>query len=359
MDEELRQYNGGREDTRSEVEKAQDYDHNEVASAAMPAWVGKPKEQRLAFPVRDQDGSSTCMAQAGAKIQGVENKLEEPDQPFIVFSARDIYERRANKPDEGMAGPDLLSICSKYGATTEERLPSQRMSEAQINAPFNRAQEDIVIADKYRAGGYVAIREYDNIDAIADVIVNKHKAVLLMIFAEWNEWMRDVPVIQNFDLKRGYAPIRHGIAAVDAFIENDEKCLLIDDSWGKFQGMNGQRILTESWIKQRVYYAGYLLDLSNKREESKPVPTKPKFKFTKPLSFGMVGKDVVNLQKMLRYEEFFPQKVEFTGKYLQITAKGVKQWQVKHGLMDFAKEKDMRKVRFGPKSIAIANKLYS
>ena len=356
-EEQQKIYNGAPEDPRSEEAKGQDFSHEEVASASPVNWVEKPKEQWRKFPTRDQDGSSTCVAQACAKIEGVENALEEPDQPFIVFSARDIYERRANKPDDGMWGQDALNICSKFGATTEDRLPSQKMSDAQINAPFTRTEEDLKIADKYRAGGYVAFKDI-NIDAIADVILNKGKAVLLFIFAEWNEWV-DVPTIKNPNLERAKAPIRHGIAAVDAFLYKGEKSLLIDDSWGKFYGLEGQRILTESWIKERVYFAGYLLDLSNKRDESIPVPPKPKYNFTRPLSFGVTGPDVVNLQNMLKFEELFPQKIASTGKYLEQTAKGVKQWQIKHGIMDFANEKDVRKVRFGEKSIKLANQLYS
>ncbi len=356
-EEQQKIYNGAPEDPRSKEAKGQDFTHEEVASASPVKLVEKPKEQWRKFPIRDQAGSSTCVAQACAKMEGVENVLEEPDQPFIIFSARDIYERRANKPDEGMWGQDALNICSKFGATTEDRLPSQKMSESQINAPFTRTEEDIKIADKYRAGGYLTINDI-TIDAIADVILNKGKAVLLFIFAERNEWT-DVPTIKNPNLDRGNAPIRHGIAAVDAFLYKGEKALLIDDSWGEFFGLEGQRILTESWIKERVYFAGYLKDLSNKRDEAKPLPPKPKYKFTRPLSFGMNGQDVVQLQNMLKFEELFPQDTESTGKYLQITAKWVKAWQIKHGIMDFANEKDVRKVRFGEKSIKKANQLYS
>lgn len=358
MEEEQQKiYNGVVDDPRSEEAKGQDFTHEEAASASPVEWVEKTKEQWRKFPIRDQDGSSTCVAQACAKIEGIENMLEEPEKPFIVFSARDIYERRANKPGGGMWGQDALNICSEFGTTTEERLPSQKMSEMQINATFNRTEEDIKIADKYRAGGYLTINNI-TIDAIADVILNKGKAVLLFIFAEWNEWV-DVPTILNSNLERNSAPIRHGIAAVDAFLYKGEKCLLIDDSWGKFFGLEGQRILTESWIKERVYFAGYLKDLSNNRDEEKPLPPKPKYKFTHPLSFGVTGPDVVNLQNMLKFEELFPQNVDSTGKYLQITAKWVKAWQIKHGIMDFANEKDVRKVRFGEKSIKLANQLYS
>ncbi len=354
--EEEQIYDGALIDNRPKELKAQDFTHEEVASSAPTVLVEKSPDKFKKYPVRDQDGSSTCLMQATAKVLGVENTLEEPDKPFIVFSARDGYERRLNSPEKGMYLYDALSIASKFGLTTEEKLPSQKMSEEQINAPFTRTEEDLKIANTYRAGGYVNLDI--NFDAIADVVLNQKKGVVILTFAQNNEWI-DVPVIKNPDLKKENAPIRHGVAVVDAFLWKGERALLIDDSWGRFYGFEGQRVLTESWIKERVYGAGYLLDLSNKRQEEVPVPNKPVFHFNNPLTFGTVSPSVVDLQNMLKFEECFPQKIESTGKYLQITARGVKAWQIKHGIMDFANEKDVRKVRFGEKSIKLANQLYS
>lgn len=345
-------YYGAEKDNRSELQKAQDYQADEVASAAPVEWKEKTVDEWKKLPTRDQDGSSTCVAQVCTKLLGIENLNEEGK--FIVFSARDIYERRVNKPNSGMYGPDALKICSKFGATTEERLPSQKMSEAEIVSPFVRDSEDIKIAETYRAGGYVTIPI--KIDRIADIIQNQKKGVLLFIYANWEEWT-DVPTIKDRNLNLDTALIRHGVTGVDTTLWKGEKAIVIDDSWGRFYGFNGQRVLTESFLKERCYFAGYLLDLSNKRTE--PIP-KPKFKFTKPLFFGLRNNEEVKmLQDMLKYEELFPQKIESTGNYLQITGKAVRDWQVKHGIMDFANEKDTRKVRFGSKSVSLANKLYS
>lgn len=349
-------YHGVAIDPRTEEEKTKDYTAEELASASPVSWIEKSQEIWRKFSVRDQDGSSTCMAQAGAKILGIENYLEVNN--FIDFSAKDVYERRANKPGEGMWLQDLLQILSSYGITTEERLPSQKMNENQINTSFIRTTEDLAIAQKYKAGGYITLF-YNDIDQIADYILNKGKGVVLMIFADFNEWT-DIPTIKNPNLTKEYAPIRHGIAAVDAFLYKGEKALLIDDSWGKFYGLNGQRIITESWLKQRCYGAGVLKNLKNTWQEDKPKPNKPKYTFAKSLVYGMrKDKDVVALQNILKFEQLFPQDTDSTGNYLSCTANSVKKFQIKYGILDFAKENNVRKIRVGTKTIKLLNKLYS
>lgn len=344
------------EDPRSKEEKEKDYQAIEVATFSPIKWEQKKKEDWTKFPIRDQDGSGTCVAQTGAKLLGIENENEE--DKFIEFSARDIYERRGNKPYEGMWGPDALNIISKFGATTEKRLPSQKMSEAEINKAFTRAQEDLDIAQKYRAGGYVELPAGD-IDKIADVILNKKKGVMLFIYAKGHDEWTDIPTVIYKNLPRGEAKINHSITAVDAFMYGGEKCLLIEDSWGKFIGLKGQRIITESFLKARNYFAGYILDLSNNwKEEQKP--KKPKYTFSSMLKYGsMKNADVKALQDILKYEELFPTQVESTGNYLQITAKAVFNWQVKHNVASMAELNELAGKQVGPKTIKKLNELYS
>lgn len=349
--EEEKLFSGVTEDPRTEEEQDQDYQADEVASFAPIAWVEKPREQWRKFPSRDQDGSGSCVAQTGGKMLGIENQLEEGK--FIEFSARDIYERRANKPGEGMWGQNALDICSKFGATTEERMPSQRMNESQMNAPLTRSEEDLQIARKYRGGGYVELAI--DIDKIADVILNKGKGVMLFIYADYSEWT-DVPTTKFPNLTREQANVRHSITGVDAFLYNGEKAILIDDSWGKFYGLDGQRILTESFLKARGYFAGYLLDLSNAQPQELP---KPKHRFNRTLTFGMVNNaDVRAFQDILKHEGLFPKNVVSTGNYLQITAKAILAWQKNHDVAPLAELEFLKGRRCGPKTIARLNELY-
>lgn len=108
------------------------------------------------------------------------------------------------------------------------------------------------------------------------------------------------------------------------------------------------RTVTQDYI---FFPYGYMCAVEEKKQ------IKPKFVFTRTLSFGSKGDEVVKLQDMLRYEKFFNHVS--TGNFGEITAKAVREWQVAHGLPDFKDEKDIKKIRWGEQSIKRANILYS
>jgi hypothetical protein len=74
-------FTGCLEDTRSEEAKAKDW-HKDLAMAGPVNWVEKSFEDIAKFPIRNQDGSYSCVAQTLALIMGIENFLEE--KPIIV-----------------------------------------------------------------------------------------------------------------------------------------------------------------------------------------------------------------------------------------------------------------------------------
>lgn len=343
---------GAIDDERDEVAKGQDFLAQEVVSfsEAVPFVEKKPEDWRT-FTLRSQNGSGTCVAQATSKILGVENFLEEGK--YLDLSAVDIYSRRFNRPQSGMALTDALSIASNFGACFQKDLNDQDITEAQANRDFIRTPQMISDAKKYRAGGYVQLPL--TCEAIASFINQTKKAVLLFVSFDYNEWT-DTPTVAH----DGVGEFRHGIAATDFTIYKGQKGLVIDDSWGKFNQWRGQRFLSESFIKQRVYAAGALLDLKNKDEIQQPLNLpRPKYKFTRALGFGATGSDVVALQNMLKYENLFPRNVVSSGLYLQVTARAVRAWQVKNNILDFSKEPDVRKIRFGEKSVQLANIIYA
>lgn len=342
------------EDYRTSGEKEKDWQAEEIAEFGGVEWVEKKPEEWRKFTIRNQANSSTCVAQTGAKMLGIENQLEE--NKFVDFSARDIYERRINKPEGGMWGTDALGIMTKHGATTEERLPSQMMSESQIEAPFTRTAEDIAIGLKYRSGGYVQLPF--NIDAIASIIQNEKRGVMLFFYFKRDEW-KDVPIVKYPNAQRSDSDVvRHAVTGVDVTLWKGEKAIVIEDSWGTFVGFKGQRVITESFLKKRIFFAGYVLPLKNE------VPgldvAKPKYTFNRALSFGMRNNaDVRALQNILKFEGLFPSNVPSTGNYLQLTAKAVLEWQKKNAV---ASENELTRLQgrtIGPKTRAKLNSLYS
>jgi hypothetical protein len=337
------------EDIRTPVQKSKDWSSDEVASSFPIIWEEKTKYKF--FSRRNQDGSSTCMAQSGCKMLGIENEKETGD--YKELSATPVYQERSNKPGAGMFLQDCLSILSKPVACLESQVPSQNMSESQIDASYEKTKEQAITAGIYRAGGYAQIPI--DIDKIAG-IVSQGKGVQLIVFFEANEWWGNkvVKIINKKLDKYAIATKRHGVCAVDFTMYKGQKALVIEDS-AVLENEDGQRIITEDWLLKRCYGAGYLLELENDYS----IENKPHHHFEGALKFGMRGLDVKALQDILKYEKFFPAYVPSTGYFGAITAKALKEWQLSHALFDFEKEQDMRKIRFGAKSMSLMNYLYT
>lgn len=336
----MNKYNGAVEDPRKEEEKAKDFSHLELASGALPDWKVKPESAWKKYQVLNQDGSSMCVAFTGRKMLGIENQEETGE--YIDLSARDIYDRRYNKPGGGMWGQDALKIICEHGATLESMIPSENMNETQANVIITRTNEDIKIAKKYRGGSYINLPY--NIDSIASVIEQGHP-VMLHFWFDNTEWT-DMPKIKFPELKFDNSA-HHSVTAVDFFIYAGEKCLLIEDSWGKFGAYHGRRIITEQWLKARCFFAGYVTDLPND-----DTPDKPRFSFSKIMKYGQRNTDIANMQECLRYEKLFP-SIDPTGYYGGITRKAVKDFQIKHGIP----HNDGWQA--GPKTIAKLTEIYS
>ena len=84
-------------DVRPEEEKENDYHFGEIVAAANPvSWVEKPQSAWRKFPIFNQDGSGSCVAQTLAKLLGILYWLK--NQLYVHFSATHIYQRRSNKP---------------------------------------------------------------------------------------------------------------------------------------------------------------------------------------------------------------------------------------------------------------------
>lgn len=319
-------------DPRSEEEKQNDFQHHEVSAGMYGAtpllWLEKEKDQWKKYSSRDQDGSSSCVGQGSAK--GLETIIG------TVISAHPIYRNRANFPSAGMWLADAGKILLNIGTTTEEKSPSQNMSEAEMN-------KDVTVLTPLKVRNYLFVNPKD-IDAIAQV-VQDHKHCIVTFESNYDEWI-DVPKV------KGVVKWGHCVCVVDYIMYKGEKALVIEDSWGGHTAIEGRRIITETFLKARCTGAMYLIfDTTLK-------PNKPKVNFKKALVYGMIGNDVVYLQNMLKYEGYFPATTQSTGFFGNMTAYGLKQWQLEHGILDFVNEKSLSKIRFGDKSIKLANTLY-
>jgi len=308
-------------DPRTPEEKEQDYKSEELFSVSPIVWMEKPESEWRKFPIFFQDYSSSCVAQAIAKALGIENWLEE--QKFVQFSARDIYTRRLNRPQEGMYFTDGMNIGRKNGATIEQLMPSQGLNEPTMNVSEDRTPLTEAIAKIGRGGNNITLP--NDIEAVASIIEPNGKPVVLGVRFNIDEWSKPVPTVSANPPKYG-----HGITGTNAILYQGKKSIIIEDSWGIDTGLNGRRVLTEDWFKAgRIVFAGYYDFLKNDGLE-----VKPKYQFSVNLKYGTTNSvDVKHLQECLAYLKLFPARDVFTGNFYGLTMAGVKAFQVLNGLL--------------------------
>jgi hypothetical protein len=292
--------NGVAPDPRSDAAKALDFQHSDIAGDIAINWVEKSPDMWKNYTPRDQDGSLSCCGQASAKAVEIINKT--------VMSAHPIYRSRTNFPSGGMYPKDIGDIWKKIGSTTEALDISQRQSETQINRP-------ITVVTPTKTNGYVFVNPKD-IDQIAQAIELYNHCILIVHCAK-SEWTA-IPVFNGATINFG-----HCICAVDYFMYQGQKVVLIEDSTGHFSSLppkQGQRLLTEDFLKKRADTAMYL------------TATMP-YVFTKTLKFGMNNTDISELQRKLKSLGYFPSSQTITMYFGSITLSAVKKFQAANGLV--------------------------
>lgn len=325
-------------DARTDEEKNRDFQHEEFFGAAGVTWAEKPQSAWKRYSLRDQDGSYSCVAQSTAKAKEIK------DGDGVAISAHPIYARRSNFPEQGMWLQDAAEIIRKQGTTTEALDPSQLINEDAMNKPVS-------CETPLKNPVYFTVKNYNDIETLASII-EAQGSVIAVFHANSAEWCQDVPQV----IPGSVANIGHCITFVDYTLWQGKKALIADDSWGHATtlGNGGQRVITEDFLKARFVGALYW-------PKTDPVePQKPVYHFLLPLEYGLMNDPAVkSLQDMLKYEGFLLSSIPSTGNFLNYTAWAVRKWQLFHGLTDFQNETNPANIRFGYKSIAVANNLYS
>lgn len=292
-------------DDRPMSAKALDYTFEETVSAPEPVnWVEKAPTQWKRYSIRNQVNSSSCVGQTVAKMIEIMYKQKTGDS--VVFSATPIYRQRANYPREGMIGADALDLAKKYGTTVEEFVPSQNLSEEILNSiVLENIDKDL--STPFKVGGYVMLPI--DFETVASTISRTGKGVMVWFRFGSGEW-KDIPVVST---QPKYA---HSVTAVDFTLYKGQKCIIIEDSWGKFGQWSGQRLITEDFFKARCFFAAYFVNFKYADGEFKP----------------LFDGTVVSLQNILKFEGLFPTNIESTGKFLQITKGAVDKFRIKYNL---------------------------
>lgn len=339
------------EDPRSLDQKAKDYQHEELFLALPVEWKEKNESEWPSFPIRNQNGSGQCVAFSAAKALSI-NNLQE-NGVYTELSPRDIYTRRINKDSAGMWLGNCADITKEFGSTLDSLMPSDNITESQANLSNDRTAQSIKEGLKYKIKNYVWVNTLDQIAQSMELgrINGIKRAVMVCFRFNIPEWT-NVPSILT---PLSDNSVGHCVTAVDYFMFEGEKAILIEDSWGTSYGKAGRRIIKESFFKNRSIGSIYLIDLENQPSAT----DKPKFTGIFPMYFGMKGSpDVIQLQDILKYEGLFPLNTDSTGNYLEVTRKAVLQFQIKHKVADMTELISLNGRKVGPKTLSKLNELY-
>lgn len=308
-------YIGAQVDTRSEAEKAKDWQATEVMAFGIPQFRTVQENQWKKYNIRNQDGSGSCVANSQAKYMEVLYTIKHAQS--IAFSHAPVYINRANRPQGGMGFPDAPKLQIKYGACLESYIPSQDKTDQQLDAitlPVDyEMNNDYIHPENFVA---VPIDFY----SVANY-VEQNGACVIWIISDYTNWNKDIPTVGG----KSVGNVRHAICAVDAVTVNGVQYLVIEDSWGKFGKYNGQRLITAEFFKDACFVAYGFLNFTYDEEAT------PGFEpFLKPMQFGNKNTEVKRLQDYLKSKGLFPSNQQSTGLYGNITAQAVLAFQIRH-----------------------------
>lgn len=311
-------------DNRKPDEKINDIKFGDIVATANAAnWGTKDPSEYRHFPDLNQYQSYMCGANALSKVWGI--YLKQKYGRYVQLSRADIYQRRINRPGEGMYLYDMFRIASE-GATLEELTNEDVHTDQQADSVMIDALQRSV------GNGFAistAVYLPNDIDAIASVIQTTGKGVILLTYFISAEWSQYTPTIQN-RLMSATDPValRHFVAAVGSTLSNGQKCLVIEDSaW--FGGLN-RRLVTEDWVRTRVIAAAYPMTFKYGTSGDKP---------------QYDGVTIISAQRCLQYDGCFPNNVNFADNWGPVSRRSALQFQQKYGLPQTGLLDDATKIK--------------
>lgn len=316
-------------DLRTEDEKSMDWQHDELFAGALPVvWKEKTFADVKRYSPRNQYMSLSCVANGGAIM--LESAEKKETGKTIVFSHKDLYIRRANKPYGGMNLPDILKLLVQGGAY-ESQVPSMGLSETPINEEYPVTNDIKQARATHAQDAYVYVAR--DADSVARVLEMGYPLIAFWYFSEANsyyEWWTNIArIVSNSLGLYDKDALHHQASIVDYGMMNGVKGFFEQDSAGVGTGAGEHkdlRFVPIDFFNIRNYGLAYTIDKKNLDFSQ---PEKPKYKFTRSLKVGMDGDDVKELQKILVYENCMKLNsptIHFRG----ATLAGVKALQLKY-----------------------------
>ena len=336
----------------------QDYRHEEIlGSLAVVPWQEIDPKPEPMFPIKNQDRSSSCVGQTVSKTLGVVGYYE--NGIYRDLSARFPYAQRTNQ-GLGMYMREAMEFGIKIGCPLEQILPSQNLSEEEMNKKSDIVVDVKQVALVYKAKSYLYCNlTFDNIAALL-----QQKIPVAIGVAGTNEgWVNTNGWVRP--PKPGEEVWYHAMMIApenkkgqNFGLINGKKTLIVDNSWGvaSSSGYRGQVFFTEEYlpsIRWNFYFLGLPDDWRDKEPEN---IEKPKASFDHDLFYGLKQDiHVISLQKCLKWYGTFPKNLPETGNYYGITTEAVESFQLNEGI---AKADEAGYGRCGPKTREVLNKIF-
>lgn len=215
-------YNGIAKDTRSEKEKAKDFNAKEllVSSPVIFRNVSGVSEVKCGV-IRNQDGSGSCVCQSLVKAIEMSAKFNNFDIT-LPKSSTYIYQNRSNRPQSGSSPVEMCQFTKSNGWYLEKDVPSQNMNDYQMD-------NYKITADRLKEQGYTLSYFVDSTPEFEEIAsyVAQYGNTMLLIDSDYNGYCKDIPTPNERNHQ-----IRHEICIVDSITYNGVKYLVMDDSWG-------------------------------------------------------------------------------------------------------------------------------
>lgn len=271
-------------DTQTSEQKQKNYKFEEVCTAPAPV-IWTERDWLKSYPIRDQDGSGTCVCQTYANELGI--LFKQKYNEWVDFSAAFPYQYRKYPSVSGCNSEDIYSIFPKIGDVYEQFMPSQKMNDSQVMlVPKKNSFDDL--AKTYKVA---RIELPIDFETVASTIQATGKGVMVWFKFSTPEWTT-VPQVLSQPTTSG-----HSVTAVDFILKDGKKYLVIQDSWGLQYAAGGYRLISEEYFKARCFLASYLMTFQT--QDNTTVPERPHF----------VLNSVSSAKDCLKWEGLFPANV--------------------------------------------------
>ena len=311
-------FTGALLDDRRGLEQLNDIHFDEIVTAADPVnWRPLDTAKLPDWPVLNQNGAGACVAFTKALMASILYFTRKGI--WVLFSPKWIYIARKNYPSAGMYGYDAFDIEATEGLVPEDMVPSQNLTEEQINN-YSAEPWEKEVGKALRMSDQKVVLPVKDIDTVASVMQTTGKPVMVWFEFFYDEWTATPQAIRaNPSLRHSVTFIPPKSSGQNSFgLYNGKKAIVIQDSWGlDRQTFNGKRIIDEDFYKTRNFFAAYSMRFKfDEGQRSKPV----------------YDGTIVSLQKCLRYEGCFPTNIDFVESFGPVTKKSLAQFQQKYGL---------------------------